>query len=415
MSQPLEEDDPRRLGSYEIVGRLGEGGQGVVYLGRTAEGEQVAIKLLHQGLLTDPDARARFLREVAIAQRVARFSTAPVLHADLEGRRPYIVSEYVPGPSLRALVTAEGPRRGAALERLAVATATALAAIHRAGILHRDFKPGNILMGQEGPVVIDFGIARALDAPGVTSTSTPMGTPAYLAPEQLRGVELTPAADVFAWGVTMVFAACGRPAFGADSTPAVISRILNTQPEISGLEGRLRDLVTASLAKDPAKRPSAEGLVRALTAPPSPPRRRRTALLTAGSALLAAAAIAVAFILYGRPVESTPALRQPEASAASSALPTPSTAGVVTDRTAAATPGRPSHRGTTTPTAKPTRTRSHQITVNTTVPTRSSAPEPSRQPTQEPTKEPSSQPAQSYWWLQQTPMENPFTCAPQMC
>ncbi|MFI6601481.1 serine/threonine-protein kinase [Nonomuraea sp. NPDC050536] len=417
MSEPLEEDDPRRLGAYDIVGRLGEGGQGVVYLGRTAEGEQAAVKLLHHGLLTDPDARGRFLREVAIAQRVARFSTAPVLHADMAGRRPYIVSEYVPGPSLRALVMAEGPRRGAALERLAVSTATALAAIHRAGILHRDFKPGNILMGPEGPVVIDFGIARALDSPSVTSASTPMGTPSYLAPEQLGGVELTPAADVFAWGVTMVFAACGRPAFGADSTPAVISRILNTEPEISGLDGTLRDLVAASLAKDPAKRPSADDLVRGLTSPPSAPRRRsRKALLALSSALLAAAAVAVAFTLYGHPVESTPALRQPALSPPPTTPSTPSTVGKVTDRTAAATPsGTSRRRTTTTATPKPTRTRSHQLTVNTTGPTtHSSVPEPTRQPTPKPTVEPTTQSTQP-WWTPQPPPDNPFTCVPQVC
>ncbi|NUR24668.1 MAG: serine/threonine protein kinase, partial [Catenulispora sp.] len=233
------EDDPRTLGPYELVARLGEGGQGVVYLGRDPSGRHVAVKLLHNGLLTDPGARAAFLREVEIARRVARFSTAPVLHADLADRRPYIVSEYVPGPSLRDLVATEGPRQGAALERLAISTAAALAAIHRAGVLHRDFKPGNILMGPEGPVVIDFGIARALDAPGDTSTGPLMGTPSFLAPEQIGGGRVTAAADVFAWAVTMVFAASGRPAFGADSTPAVINRILNEQPAVSGLDGAL--------------------------------------------------------------------------------------------------------------------------------------------------------------------------------
>ncbi|MFE3449858.1 protein kinase [Nonomuraea sp. NPDC059194] len=263
--QPLAADDPRRLGAFEITARLGEGGQGVVYLGKGQAGEQVAVKLLHNALVADADARTRFLREVAVAQRVARFCTAPVLHADLEGSRPYIVTDYVPGPSLRQLVEGEGPRRGAALERLAISTATALAAIHRAGILHRDFKPANVLMGPEGPVVIDFGIARALDSPGATATGMAMGTPAYLAPEQLSGAAVSEAADVFAWGVTMVFAATGKPAFGSDSIPVVMNRILNEEPDTGGLDGVLGELVAACLSKDPSLRPTAEQLIARLT------------------------------------------------------------------------------------------------------------------------------------------------------
>ncbi|MFI7131847.1 protein kinase [Nonomuraea sp. NPDC050153] len=268
--QPLAADDPRRLGTYEIVARLGEGGQGVVYLGKSESGEQVAVKLLHNALVADADARTRFLREVAVAQRVARFCTAPVLHADLDGSRPYIVSEYVPGPSLREMVINEGPRRGAALERLAISTATALAAIHRAGILHRDFKPANVLMGPEGPVVIDFGIARALDSPGATATGMAMGTPSYLAPEQLSGAAVSEAADVFAWGVTMVFAATGKPAFGADSIPVVMNRILNEEPELGRMEGVLGELVGLCLSKDPSQRPSADELIVRLTGQPAP-------------------------------------------------------------------------------------------------------------------------------------------------
>ncbi|MDX3111460.1 serine/threonine-protein kinase [Nonomuraea angiospora] len=316
MNQPLVEDDPRRLGSYDIVGRLGEGGQGVVYLGRAAGGEPVAVKLLHRGLLTDSRERNRFLREVELAQRVARFSTAPVLHADLAGRRPYIVSEYVPGPSLHDLVTVEGPRRGAALDRVAISTATALAAIHRAGILHGDFKPGNILMGPEGPVVIDFGVARALDAPGTTSTGSVMGTPSYLAPEQLGGLPVTEAADIFAWGVTMVFAASGRAAFGTDSTPAVINRILNKEPEISGLAGTLLELVTASLSKDPGERPRADDLVARLTSPTA---------LPSPSALAASSALPSPSPLPPSPSASPSptALPSPTASPASAALSSP--------------------------------------------------------------------------------------------
>ncbi|MEV0583218.1 serine/threonine-protein kinase [Nonomuraea sp. NPDC050310] len=268
--QPLAGDDPRRLGAFDVVARLGQGGQGVVYLGRGASGEQVAIKVLHPGLVADDQARQRFFREVAVAQRVARFSTAPVLHADLDGSRPYIVSEYVPGPSLRELVLSEGPRRGAALERIAISTATALAAIHRAGILHRDLKPANVLMGPEGPVVIDFGVARALDAPGTTATGLAMGTPAYLAPEQLAGEPATAATDVFAWGATIAFAATGRAAFGSDTIPAVMNRILHQEPQLDGLEGAMLDLVSLCLAKDASQRPSAEELVARLTGRDTP-------------------------------------------------------------------------------------------------------------------------------------------------
>ncbi|WP_455432752.1 serine/threonine protein kinase [Streptosporangium soli] len=271
--QPLSTDDPRQLGAYEVLGRLGEGGQGVVYLGRGPTGEQVAVKLLHGGLIADPEARTRFLREVAVAQRVARFCTAPVLHADLVGNQPYIVTDYVPGPSLRQLVDREGPRRGAALERLAISTATALAAIHRAGIMHRDLKPANVLMGPEGPVVIDFGIAKALDSPGATATGMTMGTPSYLAPEQLAGDDVSPAADVFAWGITMVFAATGSPAFGQDSIPVVMNRILHKEPELGDLDGAMRDLVVACLSKDPEVRPTADELVSHLTGQPTAPLR----------------------------------------------------------------------------------------------------------------------------------------------
>ncbi|MEQ4722788.1 protein kinase [Nonomuraea sp. B19D2] len=299
--QPLAADDPRRLGTYDIVARLGEGGQGVVYLGKGESGDQVAVKLLHHALVADADARTRFLREVSVAQRVARFCTAPVLHADLEGSRPYIVSEFVQGPSLRELVINEGPRRGAALERLAISTATALAAIHRAGILHRDFKPANVLMGPEGPVVIDFGIARALDSPGATATGMAMGTPSYLAPEQLSGAAVSEAADVFAWGVTMVFAATGKPAFGADSIPVVMNRILNEEPELGGMEGVLAELVAACLSKDPTQRPSADDLIVQLTGQPAPKSaiepvtgRQLTSIAGAGAAVAGAGAAAQA-------------------------------------------------------------------------------------------------------------------------
>jgi predicted Ser/Thr protein kinase len=260
--KPLADGDPRRLGAYDVSGRLGEGGQGLVYLGHGAAGP-VAIKLLHTRLIEDEAARARFVREVEVTKRVARFCTAQVLDAGMADDRPYIVSEYVPGPSLHQQLREEGPRRGSALDRLAINTATALAAIHQAGVVHRDFKPGNVLMGPDGPVVIDFGIARALDASttGTIAISQVVGTPAFMAPEQLADGPIGPHTDMFAWAATLAYAASGTPPFGYKPIPKVINQVLHEEPDLGVLEGRLRDIVAACLAKDPGRRPTARRLM----------------------------------------------------------------------------------------------------------------------------------------------------------
>ncbi|MCP2335597.1 serine/threonine-protein kinase [Actinomadura rupiterrae] len=204
--EALRSGDPRRLGGYDLLGRLGVGGQGVVYLGRSAPGRRVAVKLLHPGLTEDPAVRARFVAEAAAARRVARFCTAEILEVNVAGDQPYVVTEYVAGPSLRHLVTARGPLAGAELERLAIGMATALAAIHTAGIVHRDFKPANVLLGPDGPRVVDFGLARALDVTPTQTGGRPVGTPAFMSPEQLNGDTADLAMDVFAYGATLVLA-----------------------------------------------------------------------------------------------------------------------------------------------------------------------------------------------------------------
>ncbi len=253
---PLRPGDPERIGAYRLVGLLGEGGQGAVYQGEAQNGERVAVKLLHARFSGDARARGRFAAELAMAERVAPFCTARVLDADLDGDRPYIVSEFIDGPSLAEVIAAGNIPHGPALERLAIATVTALAAIHEAGIVHRDFKPGNVIMGADGARVIDFGIARALEATGTLSSAV-IGTPAYMAPEQIAGQKIGPAADIFAWGCTIAYASSGTTPFGQDSIPAVMHRILHGEPELGRLTGPLRALVAACLAKDPARRPTA--------------------------------------------------------------------------------------------------------------------------------------------------------------
>ncbi|MFI7130960.1 WD40 repeat domain-containing serine/threonine protein kinase [Nonomuraea sp. NPDC050153] len=259
-ADPLRPGDPSRLGRYRLASRLGSGGQGVVYEGYDEAANRVAVKVLHAYLSGDSPLRRRFTREVTAAQQVASFCTARILDHDLEGERPHIVSEFVPGPSLRAAVAQGAPLSGDPLHRLAVGVATALSAIHQAGVVHRDLKPENVLLGPDGPRVIDFGIARAAGL-SMTSTGELAGTPMYMAPELFSGGRAEPAADVFAWGAVVLFAATGRDAFTAPTTIAVINRLLNHDPDIEVLPEGLRELVRAALSKDPAARPSAQRLL----------------------------------------------------------------------------------------------------------------------------------------------------------
>jgi len=253
---PLRDTDPREVGAYRLLGRLGEGGQGVVFLADGPTGSRAAVKLLPP--TTDPQVRSRFLKEVAAAQRVARFCTAQVLDAGIFERRPFIVSEYVNGPSLVEIVEQLGPRSGAALERIAVATLTALGAVHAVGMVHRDFKPANVMLGPDGPVVIDFGLATV---PGMTTTGlsgqVAIGTPAFMAPEQLAGERVTAAADMWSWGVTIAFAGTGQLPFKGESLTATAFAILHSDPHVGRLPDPLSSLVHRCLNKDSAMRPSA--------------------------------------------------------------------------------------------------------------------------------------------------------------
>lgn len=277
----LRPGDPQQLGNYEILGRLGSGGQGVVYLGQDPAGERVAVKMLHYDL-----DEAFLIRELAMMRQVASFCTARVLDAQVTGSTWYIVSEYIDGRSLVDAVEDDGPMTGGSLERLAIGTATALTAIHRTGVIHRDFKPANILLGPDGPRVIDFGIARTLDA--TTTSGIVRGTPAYMAPEQINGQTTGTAADMFAWAATMAYAASGRSPFGSDTLAAIIMRILQDQPDLHELTGTLHEVAVACLAKDPAARPTAqEVLIRLLGhAPPAPNQALREGTVLAASLAL---------------------------------------------------------------------------------------------------------------------------------
>ncbi|GAA2435166.1 hypothetical protein GCM10010191_57230 [Actinomadura vinacea] len=258
--RPPRPGDPRAFGRYEVVGSLGEGGMGRVFLGRGPDGVLVAIKVVRAELAEDPLFRVRFRREAASAMRVPRFCTAEVLDAGPDAAEPYLVTEYIEGPTLEAAVRSGGPLRGADLEQLAVSTAAALAGVHAAGIVHRDLKPANVLLSRTGPRVIDFGLAGAVDATRVTEDGKILGTPAYMAPEQLQA-KPGPASDVFAWGGVMLYAATGRRPFGGASLPAMAVAIMETEPDLAALSGVLRDAVAAALAKDPEARPSPSGLL----------------------------------------------------------------------------------------------------------------------------------------------------------
>jgi Protein kinase domain len=261
---PLRDEDPSWVGRYRLMARLGSGGMGVVYLGVAEGGYPVAVKVLRPELADDQEFRARFRREVAVLTKVRGICTVPVIEADTDSPRPFLVTEYADGPSLAEHVRAAGPLRSELLYGLATGLAEALTAIHEAGIIHRDLKPANVLLTSAGPKVIDFGIAQAMDATVLTRTGMTIGSPGFMAPEQITG-QAGHAADIFSWGLTVAFAANGESPFGTGPTDAILFRILHGNPDISGVPEELRLLVLAALAKNPDERPSARDLLGWLT------------------------------------------------------------------------------------------------------------------------------------------------------
>ncbi len=268
--RPLDMDEPTVVGPYRLLGRIGSGGMGRVYLGRSAGGRTVAVKIVHPHFALDEEFRARFRREVDAARRVGGAWTAPVLDADPDARVPWVATAYAAGPSLTAAVTELGPLPEHTVRTLGAGLAEALAAVHGLGLVHRDVKPSNVLLTLDGPLLIDFGIARAIggtsrtksgeSTASLTSTGVSIGSPGYMSPEQILGKGVTGAADVFSLGAVLAYAATGAPPFPGDSSAALLYRVVHEPPELDGLAGDLREVTEACLDKDPSARPSPAGI-----------------------------------------------------------------------------------------------------------------------------------------------------------
>ncbi|WP_328880013.1 serine/threonine-protein kinase [Streptomyces sp. NBC_00299] len=263
--QPLGVDEPTVVGPYRLLGRLGSGGMGRVYLGRSAGGRTVAVKIVHPHFALDEEFRARFRREVDAARRVGGAWTAPVLDADPQAAVPWVATGYAAGPSLSAAVADSGALPAHSVRALGAGLAEALAAVHELGLVHRDVKPSNVLLTLDGPLLIDFGIARAMDGTAsLTSTGVSVGSPGYMSPEQIVGKGATGAADVFSLGAVLAYAATGEPPFSGDSSAALLYKVVHEEPELGPLDGDVRELVEACLAKEPGARPAPGEVARRL-------------------------------------------------------------------------------------------------------------------------------------------------------
>jgi serine/threonine protein kinase len=264
MVEALEPGDPRRVGKYRLVGRIGCGGMGQVFLGQSPGGRMVAVKLIRADLAGDPDFRARFAREVATARTVSGIFTVPVVDADMDGPQPWLVTAFVDGPSLADEVASRGPLPPEPALTLAAGLAEGLEVIHAAGVVHRDLKPSNVLFAADGPRIIDFGISRTTDASGLTRTGWVTGSPGFMSPEQAEGRPAGPASDIFSLGLVLAFAVTGHEPFGSGTAPALLYRVVHSQPDTAGLPALIRPLVERCLAKDPRQRPSASQIVAGL-------------------------------------------------------------------------------------------------------------------------------------------------------
>ncbi len=257
----LRREDPRIVGPYRLHRRLGAGGMGVVYLGSDRRGQRVALKLIRAELAEDQEFRTRFAREIAAASRIRGGCTARVVGSDIEADRPWLATAYVPGPSLYKRVGDEGPLSWPEAARIGAALADGLVKVHEAGVVHRDLKPSNILLSPRGPRIIDFGIAWSRGASTLTHVGTAVGSPGFLAPEQVRGAAVTPATDVFAFGATLAYALTGDTPFGSGaSSEVMLYRVVHEEPDLSAVPPQLAPLIRACLAKEPAERPGAAAL-----------------------------------------------------------------------------------------------------------------------------------------------------------
>ncbi|WOX19886.1 serine/threonine-protein kinase [Streptomyces solicathayae] len=261
--QPLLPGDPRRIGAWRVIGRLGSGGMGAVFAVVDPAGLRLAVKVIHPAHAANDEFRARFRREVRLSRRVTGPCLVPVHDADTDGTTPWLAAPFVPGPTLVQYLDAHGPVQGAPLYALAAGTAAALAAVHGAGIVHRDIKPGNVILSPSGPKVLDFGISHALDGTSVTRTGVVTGSPGWISPEHYQTGVVGPEGDVFAWGALVAYAATGRLPFGSGAPDAVAFRIMSAEPDLSGLPGDLLPMVEQALAKQPGNRPTGAELARA--------------------------------------------------------------------------------------------------------------------------------------------------------